>query len=196
MLPCWRVSNALSCQDYVVSVVDEWNLSMKQWWSDTDRRNWYTVKKMCPTNTLSKVSFFLLVCLCSCILFIHLSPPLLNSFSILFICHSYHHSLPLAVFISLILSQFREILLKTCCYWTRVCSVLHCCIDFPQVTFHFEHTDMYIYSTWIILDLYILPQNIIGTSNSSHFTSAVNKCCHLTLTWPIFAYANTHKKYP
>jgi hypothetical protein len=133
MLPRWRVSDAASCQDYVVSTVDEWNVSMKHCWSDTDRRNWYTMRKMCPTTTL--FFFFFFPMFFSFILFILLCPPLLNSFSILFICHSYHHSLPLAVFISLILSQFREILLKTCCYRTRVCSVLHCCIDFPQVTF-------------------------------------------------------------
>lgn len=128
------------------------------------------------------------------ILFILLSPPFLNSFSILFICQSYHHSLPLAVFISLILSQFREILLKMCCYRTRVCSVLHCCIDFRQVTFCFERTHMYIYLNWIILDLCILPKNVTGRYiNSSHSmqkfyhggtpaTSAVNKRHHLTLT--------------
>lgn len=141
-------------------------MSMEYWWNDTDRRNWW---EKCVPLPLCFIFICVFVCvfiLYACVLYLnHIytlsSPPLLNSFSIL-ICLSSHHYFLLAVFISLIFSQLSEILLKTCSYRTRVCSVLLCCIDFPQVTVHFEQKHMYTYLTWIILDLYILPKNVKG----------------------------------
>jgi hypothetical protein len=88
MLPRWRVSDADSCQDCIVSIVDEWNVSMKHWWSDTDRRNWYTVILWgkCVPLPLCLIFFF------ACVLYLYPIYTFISS-PFKFLLHAFYLSL-------------------------------------------------------------------------------------------------------
>jgi hypothetical protein len=133
------------------------------------------------------------------ILFLLLSPPLLNSFSILLICLSLSACclhIPYIVTVQWNIAQKMQLQNKSllCGALLRWFSAGNCSL--------WAHTHVHLFNLDHSRFVYLAKE----CNRKGHLTrpipckcfliSAVSKRQHLTLTWPMFACANTHKKCP